>query len=78
VVGVPDEKWGEAVKAIVELKSGASVSEAELITLCRERLGGVKAPKTVEFWPVLPRTSVGKVTKKDIRARFWADRSRKI
>jgi acyl-CoA synthetase (AMP-forming)/AMP-acid ligase II len=78
VVGVPDERWGEAVKAVVELKAGATVSETELIKLCKERLGGVKAPKTVEFWPVLPRTSVGKVKKRDIRERFWADRSRKI
>jgi acyl-CoA synthetase (AMP-forming)/AMP-acid ligase II len=78
VVGVPDEKWGEAVKAIVELKPGAAVAEAELIALCKERLGGVKAPKSIEFWPTLPRTSAGKVRKKDIRERFWIDQKRKI
>jgi acyl-CoA synthetase (AMP-forming)/AMP-acid ligase II len=78
VIGVPDEKWGEAVKAVVELKMDATLSEAELIMLCKERLGSVKAPKTVEFWTALPRTAVGKVRKKDIREHFWADRTRKI
>jgi acyl-CoA synthetase (AMP-forming)/AMP-acid ligase II len=78
VIGVPDDKWGEAVKAVVELNPGASVQESELIALCKERLGGVKAPKSVEFWPALPRTAAGKVSKKNVRERFWGDRSRKV
>jgi acyl-CoA synthetase (AMP-forming)/AMP-acid ligase II len=61
VVGAPDEKWGEAVTAVVELKPGSRASESEIVAQCKERLGSVKAPKTVEFWDVLPRTSVGKV-----------------
>ncbi len=78
VIGVPDEKWGEAVKAVVELKSGTSVTEAELIALCKQNLGSVKAPKTVEFWETLPRSAVGKVLKRQVRERFWAESDRQI
>jgi len=78
VVGAPDEKWGEAVTAIVELKPGASVSADELIALCKARLGSIKAPKRVEFWPELPRSAVGKVLKREIRDRFWEGRQSRI
>ena len=78
VVGVPDEKWGEALKAVVELKPGRSVEPAELIALCRERLGGVKTPKSVEFWEALPRSPAGKVKRREIRERYWAVRERSI
>jgi acyl-CoA synthetase (AMP-forming)/AMP-acid ligase II len=78
VIGVPDEKWGEAVKAVVELKPGAKVEAAELIALAKEKLGGVKAPKSVDFMATLPRSPVGKVLKKDLRATYWAGRERKI
>ncbi len=78
VIGVPDEKWGEAVKAVIELKSGQSADPAELIDLCKRRLGSVKAPKSVEIWPQLPRSAVGKVLKKDIRERYWRERDRAI
>ena len=78
VIGVPDEKWGEAVKAVVECKPGQSVSPEEVMSFCRERLGGMKAPKTVEVWPQLPRSAVGKVLKKDIREKFWAGQARRV
>lgn len=78
VIGVPDEKWGEAVKAIVELKSGETASEDEIIALCKEELGSVKAPKSVEFWDELPRSPVGKVRKKDMRDKFWEGRDRAV
>jgi acyl-CoA synthetase (AMP-forming)/AMP-acid ligase II len=78
VIGVPDEKWGEAVKGIVRLKPGASVSEAALIALCRERLGAVKTPKTVEFWPDLPRSAVGKLLRREARKKFWEGHWRAI
>jgi len=78
VIGVPDEKWGEAVKAVIELKSGKSASEAEIIALCKARLGSVKTPKTVEFWESMPRTPVGKVRKADIRETFWSGGDRRI
>lgn len=78
VIGVPDEKWGEAVKAVIELKTGQLVSPEEIISFCRERLGGMKTPKTVEIWQKLPRSAVGKVLKKDIREQFWAGHTRRV
>jgi acyl-CoA synthetase (AMP-forming)/AMP-acid ligase II len=69
VVGVPDEKWGEAIKAVVELKQGRSVSADELIAFCRQRLGGVKTPKSVDFIESLPRSPVGKVMRREVRRR---------
>lgn len=73
VIGVPDEKWGEAVKAVVELKPSASASETEIIELCKSKLGSVKSPKTVEFWKNLPRSQQGKVLKKEVRKKFWPE-----
>lgn len=78
VIGVPDEKWGEAVTAIVELKAGTAVTPDELIAFCRSTLGGVKTPKAIEIWPTLPRSPVGKVLKRAIRHRYWEGRSRAI
>jgi acyl-CoA synthetase (AMP-forming)/AMP-acid ligase II len=78
VVGVPDDKWGEAVLAAVELKPQSSATQEELIRFVRERLSGVKTPKRVEFVERLPRTATGKVLRKDIRARYWNGVSRSI
>ena len=78
VIGVPDEQWGEAVKAVVELNADQSVGTEELIALCKERLGSVKAPKTVDFVAALPRSAVGKVLKKDLRAEYWRSTERRI
>ncbi|CAO3436265.1 Long-chain-fatty-acid--CoA ligase (EC 6.2.1.3) [Azospirillum doebereinerae] len=78
VIGVPDDKWGEAVTAVVELKSGATLDPQEIIAMCKERLGGVKAPKQVLVWEQLPRSPVGKILKREIRTRFWAGRDRII
>jgi len=72
VIGVPDPKWGEAVKAVVVVEPGASVSADELIALVRERKGSVQAPKTVEFVDALPLSAVGKPDKKALRLRFPA------
>ena len=78
VIGVPDAVWGEAVKAVVELNPGKSVTAEELIALCKDKLGSVKAPKSVEFTPALPRSTAGKVLKKDLRAQYWTAAQRKI
>jgi acyl-CoA synthetase (AMP-forming)/AMP-acid ligase II len=78
VVGVPDDTWGEAVKAVVQLKPGQAADEATLIALCKAQLGGTKAPKSVEFWPDLPRSAVGKLLKKDVRAKFWGEQWRAV
>ncbi|MEH6476292.1 MAG: AMP-binding protein [Sneathiella sp.] len=71
VIGVPDEKWGEAVKAVVERAPGLAVTEAELIDLCKNKLGSVMAPKSVDFIETLPRSAVGKVLKRDLRTTYW-------
>ena len=78
VIGVPDQHWGEAVTAVVELNAGQRVSADELIALCKDRLGSVKAPKSVEFVDSLPRSPVGKVLKKDLRAKYWQNVDRRI
>lgn len=78
VIGVPDEKWGEAVKAVVELAPGASASEAELIELCKSALGGVMAPKSIDFIEQLPRSAVGKVLKRELRERYWQSKAARI
>ena len=78
VIGVPDDKWGEAVKALVVAKPGAAVDAAELIALVRERKGPVYAPKSVELVDALPLTPVGKLDKKALRAPYWAGRARQV
>jgi acyl-CoA synthetase (AMP-forming)/AMP-acid ligase II len=78
VVGVPDPRWGETVHAAVVLRPGAVVAVDDLIAFCRERLGGVARPRSVEFRSALPRTSAGKVDKLALREPFWAGRERQI
>jgi acyl-CoA synthetase (AMP-forming)/AMP-acid ligase II len=78
VIGVPHEKWGEAVKAVVERAPGAQVDADELIALCKTELGGMKAPKSIDFVAELPRSAVGKVLKRDLRRRYWEGQSEAI
>ncbi len=78
VIGVPDDKWGEAVKAVVQLRGGQTTTEDALISHAKSLLGSVKAPKTVEIWDDLPRSPVGKVLKRTIRDKFWGERDRLI
>jgi fatty-acyl-CoA synthase len=70
VIGLPDDKWGEKVVAVVQLHAGRSVPPDEIVAFVKARLGSVKAPKRVEVWSDLPRSKVGKVLKKDIRAEL--------
>ncbi len=78
VIGVPDDKWGEALKAIVVLKKGEEATEDEIIDYCDERLAGFKKPKSVEFRTELPRSSFGKVLKRVLREPYWKGREVKI
>ena len=78
VIGVPDAEWGEAVKAVVELNPGETVSSEELLALCKSSLGSVRTPKSIDFVEALPRSTVGKVLKKDLRDSYWAATSRAI
>jgi acyl-CoA synthetase (AMP-forming)/AMP-acid ligase II len=78
VIGVPDEKWGESVKAVLVLKEGMHVSEKEIIEFCKERLASYKKPKSVEFWDTVPKTTTGKIKKNEIREKYWEGYERKI
>jgi fatty-acyl-CoA synthase len=78
VIGVPDDKWGETVKALVVLAEGAKVGESELIEHCRARLTHYKCPTSVEMREVLPRTATGKLQKFKLRAPYWEGRERQV
>jgi len=78
VVGVPDDKWGEAVTAVVVAREGTHPDADELINLVKARKGSAHAPKQIQFVEELPMTGVGKVDKKVLRARFWAGRERMV
>jgi acyl-CoA synthetase (AMP-forming)/AMP-acid ligase II len=78
VIGVPDEKWGELVKALVVLTPGSALDEASIIAYCRERLAGYKTPKSVEFREALDRTSTGKLQKYKLRAPYWEGREKQV
>ncbi|NUT94729.1 MAG: AMP-binding protein [Saccharothrix sp.] len=78
VIGVPHDKWGETIKALVVLAEGAQATEAELIAHCKQRLAGYKAPTSVEFRDAIPRTATGKVQKFKLREPYWADLDRKV
>jgi fatty-acyl-CoA synthase len=78
VVGIPDDKWGEAVTAIVVAREGARPNADELINLVKTRKGSAHAPKQIQFVKELPMTGVGKVDKKVLKARFWAGRERMV
>ncbi|MDB5416831.1 MAG: long-chain-fatty-acid--CoA ligase [Phenylobacterium sp.] len=78
VIGVPDERWGEAVKAIVVPAAGAAPEPQEIIAWARQRIAGFKAPKSVDFIDVLPRNASGKVLRRELRKPYWEGRSRNV
>jgi acyl-CoA synthetase (AMP-forming)/AMP-acid ligase II len=78
VIGVPDDHWGESVKAVIQLRPGMSASADELIAFCDERLAGYKKPRTLDFVDELPRDAAGKLLKRKIREPFWAGMSRRV
>ncbi|MQY06966.1 AMP-binding protein [Actinomadura macrotermitis] len=78
VVGVPDEQWGEAVKAVVVRKDGAAVTADELTAFCADRLDRFKKPRSVDFVPELPANRNGKIDRKAVRERYWAGADRRV
>ncbi len=78
VIGVPDERWGEAVKAVVVPKPGETVSADEVIAFARNRIAAFKCPKSVDIIDALPRNPSGKILRKDLRAPYWADKERAV
>ncbi|KAJ6995564.1 hypothetical protein NC653_018129 [Populus alba x Populus x berolinensis] len=75
VIGVPDDRWGESVKAIVV---GPGLEPAEIIEFCRQHMAGYKCPRTVDFVDELPRNASGKILKNQLREPYWKDRARKV
>ena len=78
VIGVPDPKWGEAIKAIVSLSPGQSATEEELISFCKDNIASYKKPKSVDFVDELPKNNYGKILKRELRAKYWEDKERKV
>jgi fatty-acyl-CoA synthase len=78
VIGVPDDTWGETVKAVIQVKDGETLTEAEVRTHCRANLAGFKQPTSVDFVDEIPRNLTGKVLKKDLRAPYWEGRERGV
>jgi acyl-CoA synthetase (AMP-forming)/AMP-acid ligase II len=78
VIGVPDEKWGESLKAFVVIKDGETCTEQEIIDHCKDRLASYKKPKSVEFVSELPRNPSGKILKRLLREKYWKDQEVKV
>ena len=78
VIGVPSERWGETVKAVVVLRAGMSAAQPELIAHAKLSLASFKCPTSVDFLDVLPRNPSGKVLKKDLREPFWKGHARRV
>ncbi len=78
VIGVPDDRWGEAVKAVVLLREGTSATEEEIIEFCRGEMGGFQRPRSVDFVSSLPRNASGKILKRELREPYWENRGRRV
>ena len=78
VIGIPDPYWVEKVHAVVSLKKGVKATAEELIDFCKKNLAGYKCPKSVEFVDALPKNAAGKIMKRDLREKYWANQERKI
>jgi acyl-CoA synthetase (AMP-forming)/AMP-acid ligase II len=78
VIGVPHEKWGEAVKAIVVVKEGETLTEPEVIAFCKGKMADYKKPKSVAFIDEMPRNPSGKILKRLLRAPYWEGRERRV
>ena len=77
-IGVPDARWGEAVKAVVVQKPGAIIGPEEIIAFARSRIAAFKAPKSVDVIAALPRNASGKILRRELRAPYWAGKTRQV
>ncbi|MBH05711.1 MAG: AMP-dependent synthetase [Phycisphaeraceae bacterium] len=78
VIGVPDPKWGESIKAVISLLPSESVTEEDLIDFCKQHIASYKKPKSIDFMDELPKNNYGKIVKRELRDRYWKDRERSV
>ncbi len=78
VIGIPDKRWGETLKAVVVLREGTSATEEEIIEFCLGKIGGFELPRSVDFIDVLPRNPSGKVLKRVLREPYWKNQVRRV
>jgi len=78
VIGVPDPKWGEAIRAVISLVPGESVTAQEILLFCAQHIARYKVPKSVDFVDELPKSNYGKILKREIRAKYWKNEDRQI
>jgi acyl-CoA synthetase (AMP-forming)/AMP-acid ligase II len=78
VIGIPDEVWGESIKALVVMREGITISGRDIINFCAERLADYKKPQSVEFRRELPKNSQGKILKRALRAKYWSGTGRAL
>ena len=78
MIGVPDERWGEAVKACIVLKPGETADVADIIAFAKTRIAGYKVPKSIDIVPALPRNPSGKILRRELRAPYWEGRERMV
>jgi acyl-CoA synthetase (AMP-forming)/AMP-acid ligase II len=78
IIGIPDEKWGEAIRAVVVLRPGCEATDEEIMTFCREHLTHFKCPSSVEFIDALPKGGTGKIQKNRLREKFWQGQEKRV
>jgi acyl-CoA synthetase (AMP-forming)/AMP-acid ligase II len=78
VIGVPDQNWGEAVKAIVSLKPGQKATQEDIINFCKDHMASYKKPKSVDFIAEIPKNPYGKVLKRELREKYWVGEARRV
>jgi long-chain acyl-CoA synthetase len=78
VIGVPDERWGEAVKACVVLKPGVKAVESDIIDFCKKLIAAYKCPKSVDFLEAIPKSGAGKILKRELREIYWKGHARGV
>lgn len=78
VVGIPDERWGETIKAVVVVRPGYELTESDVIAACTDQLAGYKKPRSVDFVDELPKTGSGKIMRRHVRERYWAGQDRQV
>ena len=78
VIGVPDERWGEAVKGVIVLDTNSNLSDEEIIGFTRTKIAGYKCPKSIDFIEELPRNPGGKILRRELRDPYWAGKDRNV